>query len=107
MIEISASKHMSRYNGTISNLKEKQFACMVELRDNSTYSIQEVGSTSFQLTLGDTLHVEDIIYVPRLKKNLIFVFVLEDKGFRDIFMENQAYLWLKNQDIDIATVIGV
>ena len=42
-----ALKRMSGYQGTISDLKEKQFACMVELEDNSTYSIQGVGSTSF------------------------------------------------------------
>ena len=31
MIDSGASKHMSGYKGKISNLKEKQFACMVEL----------------------------------------------------------------------------
>ena len=64
----------------------------VELRDNSTYFIQGVGSTSFQLSLGDTLHMEDILYVPGLKKNLLYVYVLEDKGFCVIFMDYQAYL---------------
>ena len=47
LIDNGASNHMSGYKGTISNLKEKQFVCMVEFRDNSTYSIQGVGSTSF------------------------------------------------------------
>ena len=73
---------MSGYKGALSNLKEKQFACKLELGDNSTYLIQGVGSTSFQLSLGDTLHVEDILYVLGLKKNLLLsVSVLEDKGF--------------------------
>ena len=49
MIDNVSSKNMSRYKGTISNLKEKQFVCMVELGDNSTHSIQGVGSTSFQI----------------------------------------------------------
>ena len=80
---------------------------MVELGGNSTYSIQGVGSTSFQWSSGDTLKVEDILYVPRLKKNLIFVSVLEYKGFYVIFLENQAYLWPKNQNIDNTNVIGV
>jgi len=47
MVDSGASKHMLGYKGTISNIKEKQFACMVELGDNSTYSIQGIGSTSF------------------------------------------------------------
>ena len=80
---------------------------MIELGDNSTYSIQGFGCISFQLSSGDAIHTEDILYVLGLLKNLLFVFVLEDKGFRVIFMDNQAYLWLKNQNIDIATVNGV
>ena len=79
---------------------------MVELKDNSTYSIQGVGYTSFQMILGDTLHEEEIIYVPCLKKNLLSISFLEDKGFRVIFMENQAFLWLKNHNIDTANFIG-
>ena len=106
MIDTGASKHMSGYKGAISNLKEKQFAFMIEFGDDSTYSIQGVGSTSFQLSSRDTLHVEKIIYVPGLKKNLLYVSVLKDKGFQVIFMENQAYLWPTNQNIDTATVIG-
>ena len=57
---------MSGYNNSISNIKEKKFSYMVELGDNSTYSIQGVGSTLFQLSSGDVLHVKDILYVPIL-----------------------------------------
>ena len=106
-IDSGASKHMSGYKGALSNLKEKQFSCMVELGDNSTYPILGVGSTSFQLNSGDMIHMDDILYVPRLKKNLLSVSVLEDKGFHVIFMENQVYLWPKNQNLDIAVIFGV
>ena len=51
--------------------------------------------------------MDDIIYVPGLKKNLLYVYVLEDKGFQVIFMENQAYLWSKNQNIDVANALRV
>ena len=107
MIDNGASKNMSGYKGTLSQLKQKQFSCMVELGDNSTYSIQGVGATSFQLNSGDTLHMQDILYVPGLKKNLFSISILEDKGFCVILMKNQAYLWLKNQNLDTAIVFGV
>ena len=51
--------------------------------------------------------MEEILYVIGLKKNLLFVSILEYKGFHVIFMENQAYLWSKNQNINTATIIGV
>ena len=81
MIDNGASKNMSWFKGVISNLKEKQFACMVEMGDNSKYSIQGVGDTYFQLSSRDILHVDEILYVPNLKKNLLYVSILEDKGF--------------------------
>ena len=80
---------------------------MVESGYNSTYLIQSVGYASFRMSLGDVLHMEDIIYVLGLKKNLLLVSVLEDKSLQVIFMENQAYLWSKNQNIGTATFIGV
>ena len=48
--------------------------------------------------------MDDIMYIPGLKKNLLSIFFLEDKGFRVIFMENQAYLWSKNQNLDTTIV---
>jgi hypothetical protein len=48
---------------------------------------------SFQLESGDELHIEEILYVPGLKKNLISIVVLEDKGYRVIFMDKKALLW--------------
>ena len=80
---------------------------MVELGDSSTYSILGVGSTSFQLNSGDMLHMDDILYDPGLKKNILFVSVFEDKGLCVIFMENQAYLWPKNQNLDVAVIFIV
>ena len=102
-----ASKHMIMYKCTITNMNVKNFTCKVELRDNATYSSQGVRSTSFQLSSGDVLHVEDILYVPGSKNNLLSVLVLESKGFIAIFMDNQALLWPKNKDLKSHAMIGV
>jgi hypothetical protein len=47
------------------------------------------------------------MYVSGLKKNLISVAVLEDKGYRVIFMDKKALLWPKNQELSSTIVIGV
>ena len=47
--------------------------------------IKEVGSTSLQLDLGMLINVEEILYVPGLKKNVLSVTVLEDKRFSVAF----------------------
>jgi hypothetical protein len=81
----------------------------VELGDNASYAIEGLGSTSFQLKFGGgyTMHIEEILYVPGLKKNLTSIAVLEDKGYRLIFMDKKALLWPKNEELSSAIVIGV
>ena len=46
------------------------------------------------------LHVDDILYVPSLKKNMLFVASLEDKGHRVLFMDKNVFLWEKDIDLD-------
>jgi hypothetical protein len=53
------------------------------------------------------LHIEEILYVPGLKKNLISVAVLEDKGYRVTFMDKKALLWPKNEELNSTIVIGI
>jgi hypothetical protein len=53
------------------------------------------------------LHIEEILYIPGLKKNLIFVAVLEDKGYRVTFMDKKALLWPKNEELSSTIVIGI
>jgi hypothetical protein len=58
------------------NYQDKKFNVKVELGDDGIYTIKGFESTSFQLQLGDVFHIEEILYVPRLNKNLISVAVL-------------------------------
>jgi hypothetical protein len=41
------------------------------------------------------------------KRNLVFVFALEDKGYKVIFSERKFLPWHKNSHMDSARVIGV
>ena len=53
------------------------------------------------------LHLDEVLYVPGLKKNLISIAVLESKGFKVVFMEGKALLWSKGEDLNSALVIGL
>ena len=79
----------------------------MELGDDSTYKIDGVGSTSLQLDSGADLHIDDVLYVPGLKKNLLSVAGLEDKGYRALFMDKKVLLWAKNEKLSSVVQIGV
>jgi hypothetical protein len=53
----------------------------VELGDDAKYAVKGKGTFMFQLESGGLLEAHDVLYVPELKKNLLSVSVLEDKGF--------------------------
>ena len=78
----------------------------MELGDDSTYKIEGVGSTSLQLDSGTILHIDDILYVLGLKKNLLYVADLEDKGYRILFMDKKVLLWAKDEDLSSIIQIG-
>jgi hypothetical protein len=79
----------------------------VELEDNAEYAVKGVGTTSFQLESRNSLHMNDVLFVPGLRKNLLSISALEDKGYRVAFVDGQVFIWPKDSNIDATKVIGV
>ena len=92
-MESGASKHMTGFKQNLVNYRDKKFNVKVELGDDGTYAIKRFGSASFQLQSGNVFHIEEIIYVPILKKNHISVEVLESKGYSVAFSKGKALMW--------------
>ena len=107
LVDTRASVHMPAYRSALTNLTKQKSPIEVEMGDEATYSIQRIGSTSFQLDSDTNLKITKILCVPGIKKNLLSVSALEDKGFRVTFMEGKAFLWHKDSDMSFALVIGV
>ena len=62
--------------------------------------IEGVGSISFRLKSGAMLHVDEVLYVPGgLRKNLLSVATLEDKGYWVIFKDKKTLLWAKGSHL--------
>jgi hypothetical protein len=64
---------MTGYKEILSDFKTKSFADQVELGDDKCYNIEGVGSISFILEFGARLLVDEVLYVPGLKKNLLSI----------------------------------
>ena len=98
---------MTRYRCALTDLTEQKSSVEVEMGDETTYSVRGIGSTSFRLDSGTNLKITEILYVPSIKKNLLSISALEDKGFRVTFMEGKALLWHKDSSLESAIKIGV
>ena len=90
LIDSGASKHMTGYIENLSELVEKESHLRVVLGDDANYIVKGFGSTSLQLESNDLLHLNDVLYVPSMKRNLVSIFALEDKGYRVTFADRNV-----------------
>eukprot|EP00253_Pinus_taeda_P004441 PITA_04441 len=75
-----------------SNLEEKDLQLHIELGDDGRYSTKAIGIFTFKRELGSHFHLKNVMYMPRLNKNLIFVVVLEDKQYDVVFSKGKSFL---------------
>ena len=45
---------------------------------------------------GNTIHLQDVLYVPDFKKNLVSISAMEDKGYEVAFTDGKVRVWKKN-----------
>ncbi len=81
LIDNGASRHMTSNQEVLSNLSNEDMIAQIVLGNDIKFTAKGTGSASFILDTGDIVYVENILYVPGLKKNLISVSALEDKGY--------------------------
>ena len=60
--------------------------------DNGNYSVTGLGMITFKREHGTPLTLQNVMYVPRLKKNLVSISMLEDRGYDVIFLKGKAFL---------------
>lgn len=53
------------------------------------------------------MQLNNVLYIPGLKKNLISVSCLKDKGDRVAFVDGKVLVWSMGSSIDDARVIGI
>ena len=51
-----------------------------------------IGTITFQRASGKILNLKYVVHVPGLKKNLILVAMLEDRGYDVVFSDGKVFL---------------
>jgi hypothetical protein len=80
---------------SLTKLTEKSSSLQVELGDDSTHATNGVAEASYQLDLGNPISIKYVLFVQGLKKNLLSISSLEDRGLRVAFVDGQVLLWPK------------
>ena len=64
----------------------------IEMGDNRRYSATEIGTITFERQSSNPFLLKYVMHVPGLKKNLVSVAMLEDKGYDVVFSDGKAFL---------------
>ena len=96
MIDSGASRHIARYKEALSSLIEKEKNLEIILGDDATYPMKGVGNFTLQLNKGNIIHLQEVLYVPNLKKNMVSISKMEDKGFKVAFINGKICVWKIN-----------
>ena len=69
LIDSGASKHMSGYKDSFSELVQKDSLHKVKLDDDYQYPIKGVGEASYKSDSEKPMKMKDVLYIPGLKRN--------------------------------------
>ena len=96
LIDSGASRHFTGYKELLYNLVEKETNLEIVLGDDMKYPVKGVGNVSLKLNQGNMIHLQDVLYVPDLKKNLVSISAMEDKGYKVTFIDGKVRIWKNN-----------
>ena len=91
-LDSGASFHMTGDRDLFSDLDEKYLGVHIEMGNDGRYSATGIGTISFERESGKPFVLKEVMHVPGLKKNLISVVMLEDKGYDVVFSKGKAFL---------------
>ena len=106
VIYSGASKHKMRFKEYFLKLSKHESPKKVKLGDDYQYTIKGSGESSYNLDSGKSMKMEDVLFVPGLKKNILSIYALDAKGIRVTFVDGQVLMWPKGKTIDDAVVMG-
>eukprot|EP00253_Pinus_taeda_P027856 PITA_27856 len=88
----SQSKSSQGDKNIFSTLKEKDLQIRIKMGDDGKHHVSGEGTVVFQRENGSPLTLSNVMYVPGLKKNLVSIAMLEDKGYDVVFSLGKVFL---------------
>jgi len=75
-----------------NKLQEKDLQMHIEMCDDGKYHVSGEGTVAFQREHGASITLTDVNYVHGLKKNLVSIMMVEDKGYDVVFSKGKVFL---------------
>jgi hypothetical protein len=106
-IDSGASSHITGIREHFSDLRDTEVRIDISLGDNRIVTVAGIDTVSFRRENLPPISFTDVLFVPGMKKNLISVSTLQDRGFEVSFRGTEVLIYPRGCSIDSGQVIGV
>jgi hypothetical protein len=106
-IDNGASSHITSVREHFTDLRDTEVRIDISLGDNRIVTVAGVGTVSFRREGLPPISFTDVLFVPGMKKNLILVSTLQDRGLEVLFRGTEVLIFRRGCSVDSGQVIGV
>jgi hypothetical protein len=106
-IDSGASSHITGIREHFSDLRDTEVRIDISLGDNRIVTVAGIGTVSFRRENLPPISFIDVLFVPGMKKNLISVSTLQDRGLEVLFRGTEVLIYPQGSAMDVGQVIGV
>ena len=78
----------------------------MKLGNDYQYPTKGSGKSSYKIDSQKSLKIKDVLYVPWLRKNILYISALDAKGIRVAFINGEVLMCPRGNTIEDAIVIG-
>jgi len=79
-VDFGASNHMTNHGEWFTNTKDLKTLGFVEIGDDTTHPITQIGKVPLSMQNGQTKYLKDVLHVPTITKNLVSVGQMVEQG---------------------------
>jgi len=106
-VDSGSSRHMMGMRSMFLSVSEIDSDHHVVCGTSTMNAVKGVGCVIFQLELGGSMEVEEVLFVSELKVRLLSVSSLEDKGYAFVFEYGHMLIYPEGDTLDAKTMLVV
>jgi hypothetical protein len=107
LVDSGATCHMKGARELFERFIESDLDMYVELGMGIMHAVHGSGSMSFWMESGDVLRMTNVLWVPKLKRSVLSVSMIEEKGYAVLFQDGHVLFMPKGYSLDTIVVLGV
>jgi hypothetical protein len=101
-MDSGSSHHMTGMRSMFLSVSETSSNCHVKSGATTRHAVKGVGCVRFQLDSRVSLEVDEVMYVSKLKVNLLSISALEDMEYEVMFTDGQVLIRAEGAALDVA-----